>query len=259
MSVGPGLRSDWWGARFFFVPAWSEQTGEFLARPMTAAEGSMWLRDIVVKGYGSGDTLTTHSMKCTLLAWATRAGVMTYDQLRLLGHHMDPHLRSASTYGRDNMAAIMVLVGQMIHQVKTNAFNPDDPRVVFIVRELKKLLGQVQQDDDELVHAEFPEAVDEIEDREAADDLERAEDIDVAADDHMDGDIYMSGERSDGVLKQHESSGILHIIAGGDTFICGRKITASYIDLKAGLSLQWPLCRQCASVAGPDFIEELES
>ena len=182
------------------------------------------------------------------------------DQLRLLGHHMDPHFRSPSTHGRDNMAAVMVLVGRMIHQVKTNAFNPDDPRVVFIDRELKKpLLGQVQQDDDELVHAEFPEAVDEIEDREAADDLETAEDIDVAADDHMDGDIYMSGEKSDGVLKQHEGSGILHIIAGGDTFFCGRKITASYIDLKAGLSLQWPLCRQCASVAGPDFIEELES
>ena len=44
----------------FALPAWSEQSGQFLPRPMTAAEGTMWLRDIVVKGYGSGDTVTTH-------------------------------------------------------------------------------------------------------------------------------------------------------------------------------------------------------
>ena len=95
----------------FALPAWSEQSGQFLPRPMTAAEAIMWFRDIVVKGYGSGsgDTLTTHS--CTLLAWAARAGVMSYDQRRVLGHHMDPHNRSPSTYGCDNLAAVIVLVG----------------------------------------------------------------------------------------------------------------------------------------------------
>ena len=46
-------------ANSFSLPAWSEQSGQFLARPMTAAEGTMWLRGIVVKGYGSGATLTS--------------------------------------------------------------------------------------------------------------------------------------------------------------------------------------------------------
>ena len=243
----------------FSLPAWSEQSGQFLARPMTAAEGTMWLRDIVVKGYGSGSTLTTHSLKCTLLAWATRAGVMSYDQRRVLGHHMDPHNRSPSTYGRDNLAAVIVLVGQMLHQIKSNAFNPDDSRVVFIDRELTKLLGEVQQSDDELEHFDFPEAAEEIENHEEAMELETAEDVDIAADDHLDGDAYISSDKSYGALKQHEASGILHIISSEDRFVCGRKISPSYIDLRAGVSLQWPLCRQCSTAAGPDFLEDLES
>ena len=184
---------------------------------------------------------------------------MSYDQRRVLGHHMDPHNRSPSTYGRDNLAAVIVLVGQMIHQIKSNVFNPDDSRVVFIDRELKRLLGEVQQSDEELEHCDFPEAAEEVENHEASIELETAEDVDIAADDHLDGDVHISSDKSYGAVKQHEASGILHIISSEDRFVCGRKISASYIDLRAGVSLQWPLCRQCSTAAGPDFIEDLES
>ena len=147
----------------------------------------------------------------------------------------------------------------MIHQIKVKAFNPDDSRVVFIDRELKKLLGEVQKSDEELEHVEFPEAAEEVENHEAAMELETAEDVDIAAEDHLHGDVCISADKSNGTMKQHEASGILHVISSEDRFVCGRKISASYIGLKAGVSLQWPLCRQCASVAGPDSVDDLES
>ncbi len=157
------------------------------------------------------------------------------------------------TYGRDNLAAVIVLVGQMIHQIKSNVFNPDDSRVVFIDRELKRLLGEVQQSDEELEHCDFPEAAEKVENHEESIELETAEDV------HLDGDVYISSDKSYGAVKQHEASGILHIISSEDRFVCGRKISASYIDLRGGVSLQWPLCRQCSTAAGPDFIEDLEA
>ena len=49
------------------LPAFSEQRGCWLDRPMSTAEGMLWLRDIVQLRCPSGETLTTHSLKTCLL------------------------------------------------------------------------------------------------------------------------------------------------------------------------------------------------
>jgi hypothetical protein len=92
--------------KVFLLPAYSEQTNRWLSRPMTMAEGVLWLKDIVQLRCLSGSELTTHSLKTTLLSWVTIFNVMDFQERRILGHHIDVGISRPLTYGRDNLTPL---------------------------------------------------------------------------------------------------------------------------------------------------------
>ena len=65
---------------------------------MTTAEGILWMQDIMGWKCTTGGSLTTHSLKATLLKWATMSNSMDIQQRRILGHHVDPGSSSPLTY-----------------------------------------------------------------------------------------------------------------------------------------------------------------
>ena len=48
--------------------------GTFFARPLTTSEAALWLRHLLSDTPGA-DLVRSHSLECTLLVWAAKAGV----------------------------------------------------------------------------------------------------------------------------------------------------------------------------------------
>ena len=105
-------------------------SASWLQRPMTAGEGSMWLRELLHLTSVSGDleAFTSHSLKATALSWSAKSGTMTYEERLTQGHHVHPKLGMALLYSRDAMAEIMVKVGRIIRAIVSGGFSPDRGR-----------------------------------------------------------------------------------------------------------------------------------
>lgn len=87
--------------------------------------------------------------------------------------------------------------------------------------------------------------------------LDDAEDIEISAETEQTGrTMYIEASRSNGRLMQHQSSGVLQVLAGSH-FACGRAVSERYIQLDEGVHLPWPVCRNCSAVVGSDFFDSL--
>ena len=170
MALGHVFRKDKsWGERWvrvvekqfagvnkqYLLPAYSEQLNRWLARPMTTAEGTLWLRDLVQMKCKTGEALTSHSMKTTLLSWVTVFEVLNFQQRRVLGHHIDVGMASPLTYGRDNITPLQVSIHAMIQKISLNIWDPDAPRAQRLDRqiELEETLTDLDKDLDGAVWA----------------------------------------------------------------------------------------------------------
>ena len=266
MALGHAFRTDKsWGERWvhamsrqfsesrkqFVLPAYSEQSNRWLTRPMTTGEGVLWLRAIVGLRCRTGDSLTTHSLKTTLLSWVTLFGLMNFDQRRVLGHHVEAGLASPLTYGRDNITPLQIIVAKLLKQIAQGELDPDAPRVQRIDKEMeiKDTLDDLEADHEEAVfgvHAQAHDDVEEMDDAFEADEMvERA----------FEGSkIYISATKADGRLKQHQVSGVLHFIGMDDKFVCGRSINGFYNDVVDDLAHDWPMCQQCRKAMGEETV-----
>lgn len=100
------------------------------SRRVTTGEGTKWLRHLLVLGgcsQAEADAVSTHSLKCTILSWMSKAGV-DIALRRLMGHHSDPAMKSALTYSRDAMAAPLAEVQKVVDAINSGDFRPDDSR-----------------------------------------------------------------------------------------------------------------------------------
>lgn len=266
MALGHALRLDKsWGERWIHVmsrqfadsrklyvlPAYSEQSNRWLTRPMTTGEGVLWLRGIVGLRCRTGDSLTTHSLKTTLLSWVTLFGLMSFDQRRVLGHHIDAGLASPLTYGRDNVAPLQVILAKLLRQVAQGELDPDAPRVQRIDKELeiRETLDDLEADQEGAVfgvQAQPHDDVDEMDDAYEADEM-----VDKAFGGQR---VYIAASRADGRLKQHQVSGVLHFIGLDDKFVCGRGINGFYEDVADDLAHDWPMCQQCRKAMGEEAV-----
>ena len=74
------------------LPAFSEVTNQWLSRPMSTGEASLYLKEMLT---GSGfdreavQQLGCHSLKCTLLSWLAMGSYAGIADRRLAGHHLD--------------------------------------------------------------------------------------------------------------------------------------------------------------------------
>ena len=112
IALGNGLEQPAWGPRWVKVrnqlgldkaqclmPAVTS-AGTFLDRPMTAAEGTLWLREILhVQGVpGNLELYSSHSLKATALSWTAKSCTMSYEERLTQGHHCSPKHGMALLY-----------------------------------------------------------------------------------------------------------------------------------------------------------------
>ena len=112
------------------LPAPSSFSDLWLERPLTAAEGTLWLRELLILGGAGKESVrdvSTHSLKTTALSWASKFGTELAVR-RMLGHHSDPGMRSVLTYSRDAMSGPLSELSKIIEAIRNKEFLPDLPR-----------------------------------------------------------------------------------------------------------------------------------
>ena len=266
MGLGSVFRSDMaWAEKWFatmnrqfssvnksfLLPAYSEQTNRWLSRPMTTAEGVLWLKDIVQLRCRSGSELTTHSLKTTMLAWVTIFDVLDFQQRRILGHHVDVGLASPLTYGRDNLTPLQVSLHGMLQKIAQGQWDPDVSRVqrLDIDIEHAKTCDDLDSDHQDVVYG--PQAHQPLDVEDMSQPLEMDNEIEEVQNDDK---VFVVASRADGRLMQHHVSGVLHFIGFEDRFVCGRPISGLYGSIDNDLTHQWPICQQCRRIVGEDVL-----
>lgn len=252
-TSGTGTRST----MLLPLVALGERVGAWLSRPMAASEACLWLKEIMQIQTGQGDDLSTHSLKCTLLAWTTMTGVLSLEQRRTLGPHVDPAAKSALTYGRENMIKLQATVAALLIRVASGDFNPDAPRAALVEAELQQFLLDLE-DKQFPMPADVPEDVAESLVEEDADFNAEVMDVQASLCDAA-PTVYLEADKVAGRAMQHLISGVIHVLGPESKFLCGRPVSKAYCHLESGVTLQWPLCRQCECTAGIDFVSELQS
>ena len=149
-ALGNGLQQPAWGLRWLKVreqlglekasclmPAVTG-AGAFLQRAMTAAEGTLWLREILyVQGVpGNLELYSSHSLKAMALSWTAKSCAMTYEERLTQGHHCSPKHGVALLYSRDALAEILTKVARVVRAIQKGDFEPDLPRAERVARAL---------------------------------------------------------------------------------------------------------------------------
>ena len=97
-------------------------------RSLESDEAGAWLRYIL---YGSIDKLpgrrvSSHSLKCTCISFATKFGANP-SEILLLGYHCGGY-QMAVTYGRDAASPSVLLLEKVLKAVRDGRFRPDETR-----------------------------------------------------------------------------------------------------------------------------------
>lgn len=100
--------------------------GGFLARPLMTGEASNWLR-MLLDGTSNCSEYRSHSMKCTLLVWAARAG-LDREVRAVLGHHCSALTGSEVVYSRNLQTRAIRKLQMLLHRVRVGLNMEDDLR-----------------------------------------------------------------------------------------------------------------------------------
>ena len=220
------------------LPAFSEVTNEWLSRPMSTGEASLYLKEML---NGSGfdreavQQLGCHSLKCTLLSWLAMGSYAGISDRRLAGHHLDANNVSPVTYSRDELTRVLAIEQRMIRDIRRKIFKPDQPRV----QRLADLVA-ANCDLDEHPHIMV----------QSDGDSEDLDESDLVRDDLPDQPRVQFDDLTLNVVKKcriHSNSGVCHILDDHVKFRCGRKVTRNYQDIVAGTTMaDVPICLQCS-------------
>ena len=117
--------------------------GTFLDRPMTAAEGALWLREILhVQGVPANlELYSSHSLKATALSWTAKSCTMSYEERLTQGHRCSPKHGMALLYSRNALAEILTKVARVVRAIQRGDFAPDLPRAERVARALSEEPG----------------------------------------------------------------------------------------------------------------------
>jgi len=139
-ALAIGLHDRSWGTKWletrkwlqmdkynFLMPAISHSTGQFLNRRMTSSEGVDHLQELLCQcGVDEEAALsyTTHSLKRTILHWATCSNIFTYEERQCLGHHVGSK-KSMLAYSVEEMARLQGKVYRMLYSIREGLFDPN--------------------------------------------------------------------------------------------------------------------------------------
>ena len=142
-AVGNFMEEESWGKAFVqawkkanegrdrcFIPSWNDRAATWATSPMSSTEATFFLKEFLEESLGEeeADAYSTRSGKPTLLTWCGMSGLLTREERTLLGHHIEQHTRSATTYNRDSQLLLQRKVSQVIKQIKDGILRPDVSR-----------------------------------------------------------------------------------------------------------------------------------
>lgn len=224
-----------------------DEDGKPVKEEITATEVGALLREALDIRSESPHSVRSHSLKCTVLSWASKGGLSLATR-RILGHHLDPGARSAEIYGRDTIAPSIRKLCSLLHAIKVGRFRPDCARSG---RFIKKSGGQEAED----------EGV-ESSDESIGDNSDASTDV-ADATDSEDEAVYGKRKylahlacpnlRANTVpipqnfrTWRHKSSVVQHLQdAGGQVFLCGRKVSDRYVEIDEGPLAELQVCQGC--------------
>jgi len=151
IALGSGVGGRDWGADWiqcrlveglefegYALPSFSERTCQWTESPMSASEATYWLREFLGEQLEPSQVhcFGSHSCKSTLLTWAGRCSSVTFSptERRLLGHHLEPHMKSILTYSRESYTALYSKVLSMFRLMRNGEFDPDLPAIDRVVQ-----------------------------------------------------------------------------------------------------------------------------
>ena len=97
-------------------------------RNLESDEAGAWLRLLLYGSISKLDTrrISSHSLKCTCISYATKFGASP-DEILLLGYHCGGH-QMAITYGRDSASPSVLLLERVLKAIRDGRFCPDETR-----------------------------------------------------------------------------------------------------------------------------------
>ena len=103
-------------------------SGAATRRPLSTEEMKLWTTHLLEKsGHDlTGRKISSHSCKCTMLSFAAKFG-MAWDDRLVLGGHVG-HLKSPITYSRDALARPLRLLSELLADIRSGRFQPDQTR-----------------------------------------------------------------------------------------------------------------------------------
>lgn len=233
----------------FVLPSYSEKFATWLGVPMSASEATLWLRDFLHGSAGfEPDMVGSHSCKSTLLTWAGRSIKVPFStsERRLLGHHLDPNMKSVLCYSRESYTTLYAKVLGMFRLIRSGDFCPDQSALDRVI--------QLADTTDEQQPGQS--GVDERADEFGASDSESS-----AASDDSGAELVRQGDFVEercvslfpsfpGVpetgLLVHSQSGLVHVVNEDDVLLCGRPTSANFKQYALIMDREHlESCRQC--------------
>ena len=215
------------------LPAGSEIKQDWLQRRMTTGEAHLFLKEFMASsGFSEEelDRIGCHSLKCTLLSWASQGAYLPISDRLLMGHHLSRENQSAVVYSRDELTRVTVVIYQMLKDVKNKRFKPDASRAERIAHQVDLTDSDSQasnSSDDEAGPEDVTVTPCNVGPRASWDDLQLDE------------------LRR---LKVHAFSGVAHVTSTRDNhrFVCGRKNSKNYGLIPGGSNYaDMPICMHC--------------
>ena len=255
-AIGTFCDDESWAKRFLqarsqsglgyedlLVPSFDDRFARWTQIPMSSAEATCFLREILEQGRGAEWAMkySSHSCKATLLTWAGMTPLFGRDERTQLGHHVEPNTRSQLTYSRDAQILLQLKVMKLINMLKDGSLDPDASRA----ERLHSLMGGAGE-------AHIEEAIP----------LSDTDDSDIgepeASNPHRDARLILKERPSipdqvdEFTFVAHRFSGTIHVLKDADDgkLACGRRMTLNLqevesVDIDAHTA---PFCTQCNQV-----------
>ena len=246
VALGTGVTGTDWGTAWIqareadgldfidhALPSFSERALRWTPQPMSASEATYWLREFLGESLEACQSLRfgSHSCKSTLLTWAGRCTVVQFSptERRLMGHHLEPNMRSILTYSRESFTTLYSKVLMMFKCMRDGSFDPDLPAIDRVVQ------------CSEISSAEPP-----VETRHDGHELDHASDSESSVASECGADELELGIRGLGDMTEvtslfpcfpgvpessllvHRVSGLVHVVNEDGFLACGRKPSVNF-------------------------------
>ena len=246
VAIGTGVTGEDWGSAWilaretdelgfndFALPSFSERSQQWTAQPMSASEATYWLREYLGEALSPSLALKfgSHSCKSTLLTWAGRCTKIQFSptERRLLGHHLEPNMRSILTYSREAFTSLYAKVLMMFRSMRDGSFDPDLPAIDRVVQHSECLHAEpsveIQNDGFEMCHASDSESS-------VASECNAAEDETPRQSPREQSGVTSLFPCFPGVCESsllvHRVSGLVHVMNEDGFLLCGRAPSVNF-------------------------------